>query len=708
MSDPGKARDSDGRDSNPTDEGDAVGAGECAPGSPARNSSWHGLHVSGTIAALTGNGIGIAGIASGSRIIPVRALGACGGSSIDVADAIRWSAGLPVSGMATNANPAKVINMSLGGPGTCDSYTQNAINAARGAGAVIVTAAGNENTNAASSSPGNCQGVINVAATDQNGARASFSNYGDTVTLAAPGTMIYSTYNSGTTTPNPSGMIIAAQQGTSMAAPHVAGVAALVMGTNPSLTPDQVAGVLSSHVNPFPSGCSGCGVGIVNAAKAVAGAAEGDVGLSISPRSGKLAGGDTVTVTGLDLALTSEVLFGSRKAKITAKSPTSVTVKAPKGAAGQVDVTIKGPKGTKTANSQYLYAAVPAVKKYAPKLLTPDGGQLVISGTGFGSDATVTFNGVSVPVASVSATELTVIAPANTTNSKAVVPVVVTSNGLVSKASKFTYAVPKVRMKTTTKSIAPAGETVTFTGNDFEKVSSIAVNGETLSVDEWSYVAADKSLSVKVPALGFKAKPTAQIVATTKWNGPSNKVNVKYAVPKTTLKAPRVALTPDGGVAAFTGTNLDQITSVKVAGVEVAAGEGGWSLDAAKTTLSVPIPAQSATTKSVPVIVASPYIELRPVAAKIAVPKPRIASSTTSVATAGGSVTVTGAGLDTISTVTVGTTTLASEAWTVAADGASITVTVPARASGAKAATTIVVTNKWSVKSNAVKLTYAA
>jgi len=267
------ANDGGGRDTDASDPGDWAPAGSCGTGIPAadQNSSWHGTHVSGTIAARTNNGLGVAGIAYNAKIVPARALGRCGGYTSDIADAIVWASGGTVTGVPANANKARVLNLSLGGTGACDTTTQNAINSARSRGAVVVVAAGNANTNASNTNPANCSGVITVAATNRSGGKASYSNYGTNVTIAAPGgdngAGILSTLNSGTTTPASDNY--AYYMGTSMATPHVAGVVALMLAANPNLTPDDVAARLKSTARAFPAPCSGCGAGIVNAAAAV-------------------------------------------------------------------------------------------------------------------------------------------------------------------------------------------------------------------------------------------------------------------------------------------------------------------------------------------------------------------------------------------------------------------------------------------------------
>jgi serine protease len=263
--------DGNGRDSDASDPGDWVVAGECGTGSPASNSSWHGTHVAGTVAAKTNNSLGVAGVAYNAKIVPVRVLGKCGGYTSDIADAIIWSSGGTVTGVPANANPAKVLNMSLGGGGACGTTTQTAINSARSRGAVVVVAAGNDNMDVSNANPANCSGVIAVAATGKTGGRASYSNYGTLVDVAAPGGdgsfSVLSTLNTGTNGPVADNY--AGYQGTSMATPHVAGVAALMLAAKPTLTPDEIESKLKSTTRAFPATCSGCGTGIVDATAAV-------------------------------------------------------------------------------------------------------------------------------------------------------------------------------------------------------------------------------------------------------------------------------------------------------------------------------------------------------------------------------------------------------------------------------------------------------
>ncbi|MGP5073534.1 S8 family peptidase [Arthrobacter rhombi] len=272
VSDASAARDGNGRDSNPADEGDWVNPGECGS-SYGSNSSWHGTHVAGTVAAMTDNSKGVAGVAPTAKVVPVRVLARCGGSLSDISDAIVWASGGNVSGVPSNPNPADVINMSLGGGGACGYTYQNAINSAVSRGTSVVVAAGNESQNAANSRPANCNNVITVGASNKSGSRAFYSNYGAAVDVTAPGGDtstrgggILSTINSGRTTP--SGEAYAEFQGTSMAAPHVAGVVALMRANNPNMSPSSVESSLKSGTRSMPGGCTGgCGAGLVDAGK---------------------------------------------------------------------------------------------------------------------------------------------------------------------------------------------------------------------------------------------------------------------------------------------------------------------------------------------------------------------------------------------------------------------------------------------------------
>jgi serine protease len=250
------SNDGDGRDSDAQDPGDWVAANECGAGTPARNSSWHGTYVAGIIAALMNNGIGGTGVAAGARILPVRVLGKCGGLLSDIADGMRWAAGLSFPAYR-DPNPAHVLNISFGGDGACGPTAQSAVDNVVNAGKVIVAATGNGGGTFVGQ-PANCLGVVAVTAHAIDGENASYAEVGTQTTISAPGgdypvdSGVYSLSNTGTT--GPVADSYALMEGTSMATPHVAGVVALMLSVKPSLTPAQVKSYLQSSARAFPAG----------------------------------------------------------------------------------------------------------------------------------------------------------------------------------------------------------------------------------------------------------------------------------------------------------------------------------------------------------------------------------------------------------------------------------------------------------------------
>lgn len=255
------SNDGDGRDGDAHDPGDGISTQEYTD-CPTEASSWHGTHVAGTIAAVTNNGTGVAGVAHGAKIVPVRVLGRCGGLFSDFADSVVWAAGGTVPGVPVNANPVHVINLSLGGEAACPQSMQTAIDFAVKSGVTVVVAAGNQPTDAGAIAPANCNNVITVAASTQSGGRASFSNYGAVVDIAAPGVSIISTLNLGTQSPAAHGY--AYYSGTSMASPHVAGVAALLKVQNPARSHFDIEYLIKRSAYGLPS-CVSCGTGLLDA-----------------------------------------------------------------------------------------------------------------------------------------------------------------------------------------------------------------------------------------------------------------------------------------------------------------------------------------------------------------------------------------------------------------------------------------------------------
>jgi len=275
VSDPTIANNGVGRDADASDPGDWVTRAESRNssgpffGCTVENSSWHGTMTSSLIGAATNNGTGLAGVAWGIKLQPVRVLGKCGGFDSDIIAGMEWAAGLSVPGVPANPNPARVINMSLGGSGTCAQSYLDALNAIGSLQnpPVIVAAAGNSDGQAVGT-PANCPGVIAVGGLRHVGTKVGFSDAGPEIAISAPAGNCVNTSssqpclypilaatNTGTTTPAASAYTDSFNYsiGTSFAAPLVAGTAALMLSVQPSMTPAQVKTVLQASARPFPS-----------------------------------------------------------------------------------------------------------------------------------------------------------------------------------------------------------------------------------------------------------------------------------------------------------------------------------------------------------------------------------------------------------------------------------------------------------------------
>jgi serine protease len=355
------ANDGDGRDGDASDPGDWVSQADVNSGDPftgctVEDSSWHGTQVAGLIGAASNNQLGMAGVAWGSRILPVRVLGKCGGYDSDIVAGMRWAAGLSVPGLPGSPHPARVLNLSLGSGDSCDpnaatnpggasgagtaALYRETINAVNAQGAVVVVAAGN-GTGHAVGLPANCPGAIGVVALRHIGTKVGFSDIGPEITIAAPGgncvnvgpgdACMYpmlSTTNSGITKPALSGYTDSYNiaVGTSFSAPLVAGTVALMLSRRPSLTPSEIVSVLKGTARAFPSSgaapnpdgtpiqacrapdgsdqlqcyctTSTCGAGMLDAAAAVAAVAGLQARISYTPAAPQV--GQTVQLNGAD------------------------------------------------------------------------------------------------------------------------------------------------------------------------------------------------------------------------------------------------------------------------------------------------------------------------------------------------------------------------------------------------------------------------
>lgn len=256
-------------------------------GKSAKDGFGHGTHVAGIAAAATNNDIGIAGMCPNCRILSIKVLDDRGSGYLsDVASGITYAA----------AHGAQVINLSLGGSSVSQTM-RAALAYAVANNALPVCAAGNSNSSTAPE-PAYWYDCLSVIATDQNGAKASFSNYGVVDDVAAPGVAILSTMPTYGVTLNSYGYLnnYDALSGTSMATPAVAGIAGLVFSRNPALSPAQVRGIIEAAAGDGAGWSPDLGFGIVNAAKAVSLAIHSD---NVAPTANLISPAAGATVSGL-------------------------------------------------------------------------------------------------------------------------------------------------------------------------------------------------------------------------------------------------------------------------------------------------------------------------------------------------------------------------------------------------------------------------
>jgi serine protease len=380
IADADRARDGNGIDPDPFDEGDRTGGD---------SSSFHGTHVAGTVGAFTNNGMGVAGVDFAARIMPIRVLGAGGGTIFDIAQGVRFAAGLANASGTVPAQRADIINMSLGGPGLSETF-RSAVQDARAAGVSIIVAAGNDNVDAANFAPAAFPEVVTVSACDLRREKAPYSNFGAVVDVAAPGGDTQVDRNGdgfadgvlSTAGDDGSGSVqflFKFFQGTSMASPHVAGVVALMQAAfgaangGARFTPDQLDAFLASGAitDTLPAEeAFWSGRGIINARKAVevAGGTPStappslvavptsvSLGTDLGEASVQLnnGGSGTVSVTGVTKNPGAEFLSVTPSAALPADAPLTLTLAVdrggfPAGAQLAASVTVASSAGSVT------------------------------------------------------------------------------------------------------------------------------------------------------------------------------------------------------------------------------------------------------------------------------------------------------------------------------------------------------------------------
>jgi serine protease len=415
------ANDGNGRDPDPSDPGDWIDSTDQmnaqfpASACPISDSSWHGTRVAGVLGAVTNNNTGIAGMTWTPWLLPVRALGKCGGYDSDIMAGMQWAAGLPVNGIPNNPYPASIINLSLGAKGACPTTYKTLINNLTTLGVLVVVSAGN--AGAGVDAPGNCPGVLAVAGVRNVGTKVGYSSFGPEVGVSAPAgncgntsgactRSIDTTTNTGLKGPSTNTYTnqINSNLGTSFSAPIVAGIAALMKAVNPNLTPAELIARIEASAAPFPPNFDGipvcpdtdattgqcscppsgqCGSGLVNAFSAVK-AAQNPIAAVALPASVATGSNAVYDATGSAAACGRRVVSyawtaaggvtiasGANTATVTAASGSTtgtltLLVTDDQGGADTANVTVNTNSAVSTAPATAATGTCPAAVSFSP------------------------------------------------------------------------------------------------------------------------------------------------------------------------------------------------------------------------------------------------------------------------------------------------------------------------------------------------------
>ena len=461
------------------------------PALPAMDRFGHGTHVAGIVAASANDGKGVAGLAYNARLLNLQTgrRGDGDSSTSGVASALYLAASLRVA----------AVNLSLGS--TDYSITEcDAVRAAADAGVVVVAAAGNDARNELYF-PSNCQGAVRITATDDADAFASFSDWGPGVFVAAPGANVLSTMSTDSSLPqnNPAGF--GRMSGTSMAAPHVSGLVALLKGLNPGLTSAQVRTLIAQNadkVGPFgygpdPAGLCNCtwndhyGYGRINLQRTLRSAlAEAHIQPhvdGVSPSSGPVAGGTQLTITGQSFYDVQAVTFASGTNRtdrvatsFTATSDTQIVVTTPADDAGTYQIRVSTPGGTSDWSAAAQYAVGPVVTSISPSHGPfSEDTPVTISGLGFSDQlfGTRVFFGtaeVDSRLVHCSSTVCNVSSPVASVPGTTV-DVTVLVNGVHSNPVSYTYDGPSITSVTPAVGSETGGDLVSIVGAGLASVN---------------------------------------------------------------------------------------------------------------------------------------------------------------------------------------------------------------------------------------------
>jgi serine protease len=518
------ANDGDGWDPDPSDPGDWINSNDQkntvlfpAASCAIQDSSWHGTRVAGVLGALTNNGIGVAGMTWNPYLLPVRALGKCGGYDSDIIAGMQWAAGMQVTGAPDNPYPADIINLSLGGPGSCPSSYQSVVNTLTTMGVLVVASAGNESGPV--DAPGNCTGVLAVAGLRNVGTKVGYSSFGPEVGVAAPaGNCVTSsgacfrpidtTVNLGPTTPGTNGYTDQTNPnlGTSFSAPIVSGIAALMRAVNANLTPPQLILRIKSsaaafppnsgnlpvcpNVDPVSGECScvpgQCGAGMVNASSAVKAALNPIAAISAS---GTTMFDASVSVAACKLTIASYSWTVSGGLTIQSGGNAAQVTVASTGSAGTLMLTVTDSAGHMDSSASVSFTASGAATVNAPSSV--------------GTTATACPTPLTVAPAAPTITEA--FSPASVSENVASTLTITFSNanGFALTQSSFTETVPANLIIQT--SPAPTTSCSGASGTLTSSASAATMNGANIPANG----NCSMTLSVKSATAGSYANPIA-------------------------------------------------------------------------------------------------------------------------------------------------------------------------------------------------------
>jgi serine protease len=553
-----EANDGDGWDPDPSDPGDWISSTDQqnsvfpAADCPVANSSWHGTRVVGIFGALTNNDLGIAAMSWGPWVLPVRALGKCGGYDSDIIAAIEWAAGLPVSGtVPANPYPADIINLSLGGSSTCPSDYQDALATVTNMGVLIVASAGNSTTAVTGTSsveaPANCSatvsGMIAVAGLRNTGTKVGYSSLGPEVGVAAPAgncintsgdclRSIDTTTNLGTTTPGANSYTneTNVNLGTSFSAPIVSGIAALMRSVNGNLTPAQLVTRIKASASAFPANsgnipvcpslasngeCScppsgQCGDGMVNAYQAVQ-SAQNPIAAVALP-STIAAGGSVFDGSGSAASCNRSIVAyswaASGSASIASGASAARAMILPGSGAGTVTLTVTDSMGATDAATISIASATPT--STAPATAGATACPSALSVTPAGPAVTQAFSPTSIVQTFASTLTITL-----SNSNKFDLTQTQFSDTLPSGLTLASSPAPSTTCTATGYSLTVASNTVTLTGADVPPQQSCTITLAVSATAAGSYLNTIAANAVTSgPAGGNPAPSTAALLVT--------------------------------------------------------------------------------------------------------------------------------------------------------------------------------------------------